>query len=64
MNRSTKELTDAKKSLLERGSSFIPDPTNVNWFNLERDFDNFVNKLCCMAFKQNDKNKKNGDRPS
>ena len=59
INLSTQELTDTKKSLLRKGPSFIPNPTDINWFNLKRDFDNFVNKLRYMATKQNDENKKN-----
>ena len=42
-------ITDVEKTLLPKGPSFIPNPTNINWFNLERDFDNFVNRLRCMA---------------
>ena len=45
INLSTQELTDAKKSLLREGPSFIPNPTDIKWLNLKRDFDNFVSKL-------------------
>ena len=61
INLSTQELTDAKKSLLREGPSFIPNPTDINWLNLKRDSDNFVNKLRYTATKQDDENKKNGD---
>ena len=61
INLSTQELTEAEKSLLRKGPSFIPNPTDINWFNLKRDFDNFVNKLRYMATKQDDENQKNTD---
>ena len=61
MQLSTQELSDAEKSLLRKCPSFIPNPTDINWFNLKRDFDNFVNKLRYMATKPNDENQKNVD---
>ena len=61
INLSTQEPTDAEKSLLRKGPSFIPNPTDTNWFNLKRDFDNFVNKLRYLTTKQDDENKKNTD---
>ena len=33
INLSPQELTDAEKSLLWRGPSFIPNPTDINWLN-------------------------------
>ena len=56
--RRTQELTDAKISSLQKGSSFIPNPTDINLFKLKCDSDNFVNKLRNMATKQKDENKK------
>ena len=56
-----KNLLMPKKSLLREGPSFIPNPTDINWLNLKRDSDNFVNKLRYTATKQDDENKKNGD---
>ena len=44
-----------------KGPSFVPNPTDINWFNLKHDFDNFVNKFRYMANKQNDENKKYAD---
>ena len=44
-NLSNKELSHAKQSLLRKGRSFIPTPTDINWYSLRRDFDGFVNKL-------------------
>ena len=46
---------------MRKGPSFILNPTDINWFNLKRDFDNFVNKLRYMATKANDENQKNTD---
>ena len=45
INLSTQELSVGEKSLLRKGPSFVPNPTNINWQNLKCDFDNFVNKL-------------------
>ena len=43
------ELSVGEKSLLRKGPSFVPNPTDINCQNLKRDFDNFVNKLCHHA---------------
>ena len=45
INLSTQELSVGEKSLLCKGPSFVPNPTDINWQNLKRNFDNFVNKL-------------------
>ena len=45
INLSTQELSVGEKSLLRKGPSFVPNPTDINWQNLKRDFDNFLNKL-------------------
>ena len=42
---SNKDLSHAEQALLKKGPSFIPTPTDINWHNLRRDFDSFVNKL-------------------
>ena len=42
---STRDLTPAQKSVLAKGRTFVPIPTSVNWFNLRKDFDKYVNKL-------------------
>ena len=31
--------------MLRKGPSFIPTTTDINWYNLRRDFDSIVNKL-------------------
>ena len=51
INLSNKDLSHAEQSLLREGPSFIPTPTDINWYNLRRDFDNFVNKLRCQVSK-------------
>ena len=45
INLSSKVLSPAEKSILKKGPSFVPIPTNINWCNLWQDFDSFVNKL-------------------
>ena len=45
INLSTQDLSVGEKSLLRKGPSFVPNPTDINWQNLKRDFDNFINKL-------------------
>ena len=45
INLSNKDLSHAEQSLLRKGSSFIPTPPDINWYDLRRDFDSFVNKL-------------------
>ena len=39
INLSNKDLSHAEQSLLRKGSSFIPTPTDINWYNLRRNFD-------------------------
>ena len=36
INLSTQELPHAEKSLLQKGPSFIPNPTDINQINLKR----------------------------
>ena len=51
INVSSKVLSPAEKSLLKKGPSFVPTPTDINWCNLRQDFDSFVNKLRFQALK-------------
>ena len=51
INLSSKVLSPAEKSLLKKGPSFAPTPTDINWCNLLQDFDSFVNKLRFHALK-------------
>ena len=50
---SNKDLSHAEQSLLRKGPSRtdIPAPTGINWYNLRRDFDSFVNKLRYRVLK-------------
>ena len=41
INFSNKDLSHAKQSLLRKGPSFIPTPTDTNWYNLKHGFDIF-----------------------
>ena len=39
INLSSKVLSPSEKSLLKKGPSFAPTPTDINWSNLRQDFD-------------------------
>ena len=39
INLSSKVLSSSEKSLLKKGPSFAPTPTDINWSNLRQDFD-------------------------
>lgn len=43
--QSTTMLTETHKSLLMKGSSFVPTPSDVNWYEMSKTFDKFVNQL-------------------
>ena len=43
---STTTLTEAKKSLLMKGPSFVSIPSDVNWYEVRKEF---VNPLCFKA---------------
>ena len=45
INLSKCELTEAQKRLLMKGPSFVPTPSDVNWYETRKDFDKFVNQL-------------------
>ena len=45
INLSKCELTEAQKILLMKGPSFVPTPSDVNWYEMRKDFDKFVNQL-------------------
>ena len=34
-----------KKLLLRKGPSFVPTPSDINWYEVRRDFDKFVSQL-------------------
>ena len=41
-------LSEDQKTLLKKGPSFVPTPTDINWYNVRKDFTKFINKtrLC------------------
>ena len=45
INLTNIELSDASKSLLSKGPSFVPKPYGINCYNSKKHFDNFVKKL-------------------
>ena len=42
INLTSTELSEPHKSLLQKGPSFVPTPSDVNWYDVNRDFDKFV----------------------
>ena len=42
---STRDLTPSHKSVLAKGPTFVSTPTSVNWLDLRKKFDKFVNQL-------------------
>ena len=40
------ELSESQKLLLQKGPSFVPTLSDVNWYEVRGDFDKFVNQLC------------------
>ena len=42
-------LTTPQKSILAKGPSFIPTPNDVNWLNVRKDLDSFINQLRYFA---------------
>ena len=44
---------------MQKGPSFVPNPTDINWYDLKRDFDKFVNKLRQAATKPNEEHTEN-----
>ena len=49
INLSSKVLTTPQKSLLAKGPSFIPTPNDVNWLNIRKELDSFINQLRYFA---------------
>ena len=42
-------LSEDQKTLLKKGPSFIPTPTNINWYDVRKDFTKFINKIRHLA---------------
>ena len=38
-------LSEDQKTLLKKGPSFIPIPTDINWYDVRKDFNKFINKI-------------------
>ena len=49
INVSTTTLTEAQKSLLMKGPSFFPTPSDVNWYEMIKGLDKIANQLCFKA---------------
>ena len=45
INLTSTELSESQKWLLRKGPSFLPIPSDVNWYEVWRDFDTFVNQV-------------------
>ena len=45
INLSKTILTEEEKSILIKGPSFVPTPTDINWYDVRKDFTKFANKL-------------------
>ena len=56
INLSSLNLTSPQKSLLSKGTSFVPTPKDVNWYELSINFAKFVNQLH-FKLKQSQLNK-------
>ena len=42
-------LSEEQKSLLKKGPSFVPTPTDINWYEVCQDFTKFTNKIRHIA---------------
>ena len=60
INLSTRDLTPSQKSVLAKGPTFLPTPTSVNWLDLHKDFDKFVNQLRYEFKKQRTQHQEQG----
>ena len=45
INLSKTILTEEEKSVLIKGPSFVATPTDINWYDVRKDFTKFANKL-------------------
>ena len=44
-NYHSHNLSELQKSLLKKEPSLAPTPSDINWYEVRRDFDKFVNQL-------------------
>ena len=49
INLSNSVLSKEQKSLLKKGPSFVPSPTDINWYEVRKDFTKFNNKIRHLA---------------
>ena len=49
INLSNSVLSEEQKSLLKKGPSFVPTPTDINWYKVCKDFTKFTNKFRYLA---------------
>ena len=42
-------LSKEQKSLLKKGPSFVPTPTDINWYEVRKDFTKLTNKIRHLA---------------
>ena len=49
INLSNTVLSEEQKSLLKKGPSFVPTPTDINWYEVHKDFTKFTNKIRHIA---------------
>ena len=49
INLSNSVLSEEQKSLLKKGPSFVPTPTDINWYEVRKDFTKFTNKIRHLA---------------
>ena len=49
INFSNSILSEEQKSLLKKGPSFVPTPTDINWYEVRKDFTKFTNKIRHLA---------------
>ena len=45
INLSNAVLSEDQKTFLKKGPSFIPTPTDINWYDVRKDFTKFINKI-------------------
>ena len=49
INFSNTVLSEEQKSLLKKGPSFVLTPTDINWYEVDKGFTKFTNKIRRLA---------------
>ena len=49
MSGSATPILEEQKSLLKKGPSFVPTPTDIHWYEVRKDFTKFTNKIRHLA---------------